>query len=149
MSRKHLSMTAGALAAFCLSGAAMAQDAGQPSAAELAQQQAKVKTATSLIAIGRADKDPMMLLVGAKLLAGIEAPVANPAAAGTSKAFDVSVILAEAKGLSGDDQYLLDAIDAVPVSRPERKSGERYCGWDFDCPYGGDAECVWIYSCDW
>ncbi len=147
MIRKFLSLTTGAVALLCLAGAGFAQDAKQPSGAELAQQQAKVKAATSVIAIGRAEKDPMMLLVGARLLAGLGSAVADPAAQDASKVFDVSVILDEAKALAGDDQYLLDKIAAVTVPRPVR-SGERYCGWDYDCPYG-EQGCNWIYSCDW
>ncbi|MEP0321290.1 hypothetical protein [Bauldia litoralis] len=89
----------------------------------------------------------MMLLVGAKLLAGLGSAVADPNSHGASNAFDVSVVLDEAKELAGDDQYLLDRISAVTMPRPVR-SGERSCGWDYDCPYG-EQGCNWIYSCDW
>ena len=118
------------------------------SSSELAEMQAKVKIASGLVSLGRAEQDPMMLLVGARILADLRMPVAQPGTDNASTVFDVSAILDEAKGLAADDQYILDAIAAVPTEGYER-SGERYCGWDYDCPYGGDQECGWIYSCNW
>ena len=106
-----------------------------------------MKIASGVIALGRAEKDPMMLLVGARILSELGLPVADPASGDASKAYDVAAILEEAKGLAGDSQYLLDAIAAVPAPRAER--GERYCGWDYDCLGSGTYECAWVYSCDW
>jgi hypothetical protein len=146
MNGKLLSLAAGAVAFLSMVGAGYAQDAKLTSA-QLAEQQSKVKIASGVIALGRAEKDPMMLLVGAKILADLGLPVADPASGDASKAYDVSAILAEAKGLAGDSQYLLDAIAAVPAVRAER--GERYCGWDYDCLGSGTYECSWVYSCDW
>lgn len=145
MSRKHLSMTAGALAAFCLSGAAMAQDA---SPAQLAEQQAKVKIANGLIALGRSNEDPDMLYVAAKLLSGLGANVIDPGADGVGEAaaYDVSALVAEARDMAGDDAALVARIDALPAVKAMR-SGERYCAWDYECLGSGTFECDWVYSC--
>ena len=158
MKRHLISLAAGALALAALTGAGAAQDL---TTAQLAEQQSKVKIASGVIALGRVEKDPMMLVVGARILSELDLPVADPAseAKGASKAYDVARILAEAKALAGDQQYLLDAIAAVSAERAERaeraeaaegdERGERYCGWDYDCLGSGTYECSWVYSCDW
>lgn len=148
MSKKLIHLAAGAVAFAALTGPSLAQDATLTTT-QLAEQQSKVKIASGVIALGRAEKDPMMLVVGAKILSELDIPVADPASEskGASKAYDVATILAEAKKLADDQQYLLDAIAAVPTERAER--GERYCGWDYDCLGSGTYECSWVYSCDW
>ena len=135
----------GAFAVVAISVSGFAQDF---SSSELAEMQAKVKIASGLVSLGRAEQDPMMLLVGARILADLNMPVAQPRPDNASTVYDVSTILDEARSLAADAQYILDAIGAVPTESYER-SGERYCGWDYDCPYGGDQECGWIYSCNW
>lgn len=144
--RTILLSAAGAVMAFSMSGAALAQD---PTPAELAQAQAKVRTATGVIAIGRADKDPMMLVVGAKLLSdlGPGAGADGKQAGDASQTFDVSQILDEAKALAGDNTYLLDEISALS-SRPERASGKR-CGWYEQCGLNisDPFQCEWVMVC--
>lgn len=113
-----------------MSGAALAQD---PTPAEIAASQARVKVATGLVALGRAEQDAMMLVVGARLLSGVGSVEGSNDA---SPAYDVAAILEEATGFAGDDQYLLDAIAAVSTARADRRAGaERYCNWYQDCGY--------------
>ena len=57
-----------------------AEDEAKLSAAQIAEGQTKAGVANTLIVIGRAAKDPDMLMAAAKLLASIEAPVADPKA---------------------------------------------------------------------
>ncbi len=144
MNRRVLSLATGAVALFCLTGAGFAQDAKPMTA----QQVEKVKIASGVIAVGRADKDPMMLIVGAKLLASVGAGSQKPDSAKASKVFDVPQILDEAKALAGDNQYLLGQI-ADLSSRPER-SGERYCNWYQNCGYDvtDPYACEEVYVCD-
>ncbi|MCB1497151.1 MAG: hypothetical protein KDJ86_15285 [Bauldia sp.] len=144
MNRRVLSLAVGAIALAALTGAGHAQDAKPMTA----QQAEKAKIASGVIAVGRADQDPMMLIVGAKLLADVGAGGEKPASAGSSKAFDVSQILDEAKALAGDNQYLLDEI-ATLSSRPER-SGERYCNWYTNCGYDvtDPFACEEVYVCN-
>ena len=123
-----LSMVAGAVALVSLTGTGMAQDATAPTASE----QAKMKVAIGLVALGRMEQDPMMLIVGAKLLSGLEASGEGKEPDNASKAFDVSQILDEAKALSADDSYLLEQISDL-AGRPER--GNRYCNWYENCGY--------------
>ncbi|MCB1494508.1 MAG: hypothetical protein KDK07_24020 [Bauldia sp.] len=139
------SLAAGAVALACLTGAGYAQDAMQPTAQQAAELQTKVKVGTGIVALGRAEKNPMMMLVGAEILASLGA-VSGPDNA--SKAYDVSTILGEAKALAGDDQYLLDKIAAVKTGGSMR-SGERNCDWVQTCGYdiSDPFACDWVLSC--
>lgn len=144
MTTRVLSLIAGAVALLATGGVGYAQDQTYPSVAEMADMQGKVKIASGLVALGRAEQDPMMLFVAAKILSGIDAQVSDPGP-DASAVLDVPTILGEAKSLAGDNQYLLDQIAAVPVERAER-GRQRYCGWDYEC---GTFECGWVYSCSW
>lgn len=57
-----------------------AEDNAKMSAAQIAAGQTKAGVANTLIIIGRSAKDPDMLMAAAKLLAAIDAPVADPKA---------------------------------------------------------------------
>jgi hypothetical protein len=144
MTIRAFSLIVGAVAFLATAGVGYTQDQTYPSAAEVADMQGKVKVASGLIALGRAEQDPMMLLVAARILTGVDAQVSDPGP-NASGALDVPTILGEAKSLAGDDQYLLDQIAAVPMERAER-GRHRYCGWDYAC---GTFECGWVYSCAW
>jgi hypothetical protein len=144
MSTRILSLIAGAVAFLAMAGTGYTQDQSYPNVAELADMQAKVKVASGLVALGRAEQDPMMLLVAARILSDVDAQVRDPGA-DASAALDVATILGEAKGLAGGNQYLLDQIAAMPMERAER-GRHRYCGWDYTC---GTFECGWVYSCSW
>ena len=108
MKRHLISLAAGALALAALTGAGAAQDL---TTAQLAEQQSKVKIASGVIALGRVEKDPMMLVVGARILSELDLPVADPAseAKGASKAYDVARILAE----EGLHERLMDYAEQV------------------------------------
>ena len=67
-------LMAGAIA-VSFSNALHAQDA--PTPAELAKTQAMMKIATGVITLGRADKDPLMLVVGARILRSMGAGLAG------------------------------------------------------------------------
>ena len=136
-------MATGAVALLCLTGAGFAQDAKQLTAQQAAEIQTKVRVGVGVVALGRADKDPMMLVVGAKILSGVDLGGSENA----SKAYDVSAILDEAKALAGDNKMLLDAIAAVPAERANR-SGERDCDWVQVQGYGDDPFAwEWVMSC--
>ncbi|MEX0954592.1 MAG: hypothetical protein WDZ83_05200 [Rhizobiaceae bacterium] len=131
MTKRVLSLVAGAWALVSIAGASLAQDGSKLTAGQAAETQARLKLATGVIALGRADKDPMMLVVGARILAEIGTVGGEGNA---SDAYDVSAVLDEAKGLAGDNQYLLDEIAAIPTERAARVSA-RYCNWYQNCGY--------------
>lgn len=147
MAIRSVSLAAGAAMVLSMSAAALAQDM---TPAQLAETQAKVKVASGVIGLGRADKDPMMLVVGAKILSGLSAGAESGGqdAGDASPAFDVSQILEEAKGLSGDNKYLLDEIAALS-GRAERRS-ERYCNWYQNCGFSivDPFACEEVLVCD-
>lgn len=136
-----ISIAAAAVAMVALTIPGQAQDAAS------ASEQAKMKLAAGLIAVGRVEQDPMMLLVGAKLLAGLEGGTEGDAPANASKAFDVSQVLEEAKALAGDSELLMAEIAAVS-GRAER--GQRYCNWYTNCGYDitDPFACEEVYVCN-
>ena len=146
MNRSVIALTAGATMMLSVAGAALAQEVpGKPlTSAELSEQQGQATLASGLIALGRAEKNPLMLIVRAKVLAENSLVVVDPASDEDEETtlYDVAGILEEAKKLAGKDQSLLDAIAAIPADPPKR--GERYCAWDYEC---NAIDCGWIYSC--
>jgi len=144
MNRQVLSLLAGAFAVVALASGASAEDAKPMTGA----QQSKLKVASGVIAIGRADKDPMMLVVGAKILSGLGAGGSGTAPENASNALEVSAILDEAKAMAGDNAYLLEEISTL-AGRPER-SGERYCNWYENCGFSivDPFACEQVMVCD-
>jgi len=137
-------LTAGAFALLSLT-AVQAQDQKKPTGAQLADAHAKVEIAAGLVALGRANEDPMMLLVAARLLADLDAGVVDPAsAAGDRTTYDVADILDEARSFATGDQALLDRIAAVPDMRGERRGERAYCLWEYECAATG---CDYYYNC--
>lgn len=130
MMKRVLSLLAGALALISLAGPGLAQDGSALTAAQAAETQTRLKLATGVIALGRADKDPMMLIVGAGILSDLGAVGGEGEA---STAYDIPAVLAEAKELAGDNQYLLDEIAAIPTESERRVA--RYCNWYQNCGY--------------
>ena len=131
MTKRVLSLVAGAFALVSLAGAGLAQDGSKLTAAQAAETQARLKLATGVIALARADKDPMMLVVGAKILSGLGTISGE---GNITTAYDVTAILDEAKEIAGDNRYLLDEIAAIPTDSAER-SVARYCNWYQNCGY--------------
>ncbi len=122
-----------------------AEDQKKPTGAQLADAHAKVEIANGLITLGRANKDPMMLLVAARLLTDLDASVVDPAsAAGDRTTYDVAEILDEARSFATGDQALLDRIAGVPDVRGERKGERAYCLWEYECAATG---CDYYYNC--
>lgn len=144
MAFRTVLLAVGAAMMLSMSGAALAQD---PTLAEIAETQARVKVATGVVALGRAEQDAMMLVVAARILSGVGSVEGADEA---SPAYDVTTILEEATGLAGDDQYLLDAIAAVSTARADRRAGgERYCNWQQVCGYNisDPFACEWTNTC--
>lgn len=128
MTKCVFSLVAGAFALVSLTGLGFAQDGSGLTAQKAAETRSRLQLATGVIALGRADKDPMMLVVGAKILSGLGTIDGEGEA---SSAYDASAVLAEAKELAGDNQYLLEEISAVPTDR----AVARYCNWYQNCGY--------------
>jgi hypothetical protein len=137
-------LVAGALV-VSFSGVLHADEPTAPKPADLAKTQAKMKLATGIITLGRADKDPLMLVVGARILRSMGTVGYGKRA---SDAYDVSAILKEAKALAGDKQYLLDEISAVPMERAAHKP--LYCNWYENCNFDvtDPYKCEWVNVCD-
>ena len=78
-----------------------AEDQAKLSAAQIAEGQTKAGVANTLIIIGRSAQDPDMLMAAAKLLASIDAPVADPKASADGKPvfYDVDAIVVEADAM--------------------------------------------------
>ena len=57
------------MALVSLTGAGLAQDGSGLTARQAAETRSRLMLATGVISLGRADKDPIMLVVGAKILA--------------------------------------------------------------------------------
>ncbi len=130
MKKRVLSFAAGAFALISLTGAGVAQDGSQLSAADAAKTRAMLEVATGVITLGRSNDDPMMLVVGAKILSEVGDITTE---GDSSSAFDIKTILDEAKELAGDNQYLLDEISAVPMEA--ERGVARYCNWYQNCGY--------------
>lgn len=131
MTKRVLSLVAGAFALVSLSGAGIAQDGSQLSAADAAKTRAMLQVATGVITLGRTNKDPMMMVVGAKILSELGSVTTEGDA---SSAYDISAVLGEAKEFAGDNAYLLGEIAAVPTDRSARVNA-RYCNWYQNCGY--------------
>ena len=136
-----------ACTAFVSPGVAADSIASRPktlSAAEIADIKGRIVIATGLIALGRKDKDAQLLATGAKLLAGINASVIDPAstaAGGEAKAFDAAAILAEAKALSGGAEAARSVMAKIDLSQPKPQN---YCSWVWEC---NSVECDRYYIC--
>ena len=68
MTKRVLSLVAGAFALVSLSGAGIAQDGSQLSAADAAKTRSMLQVATGVITLGRTNKDPMMMVVGTRAM---------------------------------------------------------------------------------
>ena len=129
MNKRVLSIAAGACALISMTGAGIAQDGSKLTAAEAAKTRAMLEVATGVITLGRSKNDAMMLVVGAKILSEVGTVEGE---GDSSSAYDLAAILDEAKGLAGDNQYLLDEIASVST---ETSRGARYCNWYQNCGY--------------
>jgi hypothetical protein len=101
-----------------------AEDEAKLSAAQIAEGQTKAGVANTLIVIGRAAKDPDMLMAAAKLLASIEAPVADPKASTGGKPvfYDVDAIVVEADGYAANRS-----------GKPTSRNYAGFCHYEYLC----------------
>ena len=129
MTKCAVTLFAGALALVSLAGTGLAQDGSGLTARQAAETRSRLQLATGVISLGRADKDPMMLMVGARILSKLGTVGGEGEA---SSAYDVQAVLAEARELAGDNEYLLGEIAAVPA---DRAGIARYCNWYQNCGY--------------
>lgn len=131
-----------AVVAACLLVAAaiplksFAEDQPKMSAEQIAEGQSKAGVANSLIIIGRSAKDADMLMAAARLLAGINAPVADPGKSSDGKPayYDVDAIVAEAEG------YAANRTAGKPTSR----NYQGFCHYEYLC---NSLSCSYVWVC--
>jgi len=102
-----------------------AEDDAKMSAAQIAAKQTKAGVANTLIIIGRSAKDPDMLMAAAKLLAAIDAPVADPKASadgGKPVFYDVDAIVVEADGYAANRS-----------GKPASRNYAGFCHYEYLC----------------
>jgi hypothetical protein len=102
-----------------------AEDDAKMSAAQIAAGQTKAGVANTLIIIGRSAKDPDMLMAAAKLLAAIDAPVADPKASadgGKPVFYDVDAIVVEADGYAANRS-----------AKPTSRTYAGFCHYEYLC----------------
>jgi hypothetical protein len=135
---KPLSIVCAALALlFCaaIPLKSFAEDEAKMSAAQIAAGQTKAGVANTLIVIGRAAKDPDMMMAAARLLAAIDAPVADPKASSEGKPvfYDVDAIVAEADGYA-----------ANRAAKPASRTYAGFCHYEYWCD---SLSCSYVWVC--
>jgi hypothetical protein len=136
---KPLSIVCAALALLVCAAIPLksfAEDEAKMSAAQIAAGQTKAGVANTLIVIGRAAKDPDMMMAAARLLAAIDAPVADPKASSEGKPvfYDVDAIVAEADGYAANRA-------AKPTSR---NYAGGFCHYEYWCD---SLSCSYVWVC--
>ena len=113
-----------------------AEDDAKMSAAQIAAGQTKAGVANTLIIIGRSAKDPDMLMAAAKLLAAIDAPVADPKASadgGKPVFYDVDAIVVEADGYAANRS-----------AKPTSRNYAGFCHYEYWCD---SLSCSYVWVC--
>ena len=112
-----------------------AEDDAKMTAAQIAAGQTKAGVANTLIVIGRAAKDPDMLMAAAKLLASIEAPVADPKASTGGKPvfYDLDAIVVEA-----------EVYSANRSGKPTSRNYAGFCHYEYLCD---SLSCSYVWVC--
>jgi hypothetical protein len=116
--------------------ASLAEDAAKPSPAQIAEGQSKAGVANALIILGRSAKDPDMLMAAAKLLATIEAPVADPKAKsedGKAVYYNIDALVAEA-----------DSYAANRSGKPTSREYAGFCHYEYLCD---SLSCSYVWVC--
>ena len=114
-----------------------AEDQPKLTAAEIADGRSKAQVANALIILGRAAKDPDMLLVAAKIIASVPAGVADPKATtadGKPVFYDPAKLTEEAKTYSANRS----AEVAAPVNR------DGFCHYEYLC---SSLSCSYEWVC--
>jgi len=103
----------------------LAEDASNPTPAQIALGGSKAQLADSLVILGRSEKDPDLLMAAARILVGIKAAVADSkaSAAGKPVYYDVAKLVEEAKG------YPAKRFEVPP--KAEANSG--FCHYEYLC----------------
>ncbi|MGH6735806.1 MAG: hypothetical protein ACRECX_06965 [Methyloceanibacter sp.] len=107
------------------------------SAAEIAEGQSKAGVANALVILGRSAKDSDMLMVAAKLLADIDAPVADPSGKSTDGKpayYDVDAIVVEADGYSANRS----------AAKPASRNYQGFCHYEYLC---NSLSCSYVWVC--
>jgi hypothetical protein len=115
----------------------LAEDQPKMTAAQIAEGQSKAGVANALIIIGRSAKDPDMLMVAARLLSSIDAPVADPKASsaeGKPVYYNVDAIVAEADGYAANRS----------ASKPTSRSYAGFCHYEYLCD---SLSCSYVWVC--
>src|SRR3990170_5084578 len=113
-----------------------AEDDAKMSAAQIAAGQTKAGVANTLIIMGRSAKDPDMLMAAAKLLAAIDAPVADPKASadgGKPVFYDVDAIVVEADGYAANRS-----------AKPTSRTYAGFCHYEYLCD---SLSCSYVWVC--
>lgn len=97
----------------------------KPTSAQIALGGSKAQLADSLVILGRSEKDPDLLMAAARILAGINAGVADSkaSASGTPVYYDVGKLVEEAKG------YPAKRFEVPP--KAETNAG--FCHYEYLC----------------
>jgi hypothetical protein len=135
MQSRYIAFVAAALLlAVALPLKTFAEDDAKMSAAQIAAGQTKAGVANTLIIIGRSAKDPDMLMAAARLLASIDAPVADPKASVEGKPvfYDVNAIVAEA-----------DSYAANRSAKPASRNYAGFCHYEYWCDSLSCSD-VWV-----
>jgi hypothetical protein len=136
MQSRYIAFVAAALLlAVALPLKTFAEDDAKMSAAQIAAGQTKAGVANTLIIIGRSAKDPDMLMAAARLLASIDAPVADPKASVEGKPvfYDVNAIVAEA-----------DSYAANRSAKPASRNYAGFCHYEYWCD---SLSCSYVWVC--
>lgn len=115
-----------------------AEDQPKMTAAQIAEGQSKAQVANALIILGRSAKDPDMLMVAARLLSGIDAPVADPKAGpadGKPVFYDVDKIVEESKGY---------AANRSSSETPSSRNYAGFCHYEYLCD---SLACSYVWVC--
>lgn len=136
MQSRYIAFVAAALLlAVALPLKTFAEDDAKMSAAQIAAGQTKAGVANTLIVIGRSAKDPDMLMAAARLLAAIEAPVADPKASADGKPvfYDIDAIVTEADGYAANRS-----------AKPASRNYTGFCRYEYWCD---SLSCSYVWVC--
>lgn len=131
------------LAALALMlGAMVAQapavQAQEASTAEQAEQRMTLEMGRDLIRYGQANEDPLALVTGAKLMAGVP----GGAAAAEETGFDLGEVLAAAASMADGHEAITTLVAEVQTMVDESERG--VCYWQYYCYWNGYCEYWWV-----
>lgn len=126
MTVRTLAILAGALFVGTLAPVAtFAGDAPKMSPMQIAEDRSRAEVANALVIMGRADKDPDMLMTAARILAGLKADVADPKASSADKP------------VFYDAAKLMDEAKTYPAKRtelpPKKEMNSGFCHYEYLC----------------